>query len=200
MASVYIAEDIKHKCKVALKILKPELAAVIGAEHFLSEIQTRLHDPLGILHPVERLDFIPTLTPLPPIHPLDVLLLDVCAVTEHHRAKVLGGQRGIDAVPKALTVQLGEQSGVIDVGVREQDRVDLVGRQRELVIELVRLRPPPLTEPTVHEDPATLELQQMERAGDGLRRPPKRELHEGRLTAISLRESCDDRGRDLRQP
>jgi serine/threonine-protein kinase len=40
MASVYLAEDIKHKRKVALKILKPELAAVIGAERFLSEIRT----------------------------------------------------------------------------------------------------------------------------------------------------------------
>ena len=40
MASVYLAEDIKHHRKVALKILKPELAAVIGAERFLSEIRT----------------------------------------------------------------------------------------------------------------------------------------------------------------
>jgi serine/threonine protein kinase len=40
MASAYLAEDVKHRRKVALKILKPELAAVIGAERFLSEIQT----------------------------------------------------------------------------------------------------------------------------------------------------------------
>jgi serine/threonine-protein kinase len=40
MASVYLAEDIKHSRKVALKILRPELAAVIGAERFLSEIKT----------------------------------------------------------------------------------------------------------------------------------------------------------------
>jgi len=40
MASVYLAEDLKHERKVALKILKPELAAVIGAERFLAEIKT----------------------------------------------------------------------------------------------------------------------------------------------------------------
>lgn len=40
MASVYLAEDIKHERKVALKILKPEFAAVIGAERFLTEIKT----------------------------------------------------------------------------------------------------------------------------------------------------------------
>ena len=40
MASVYLAEDIKHKRKVALKILRPELAAVIGGERFVTEITT----------------------------------------------------------------------------------------------------------------------------------------------------------------
>ena len=40
MATVYLAEDIKHNRKVALKVLKPELAAVVGAERFLAEITT----------------------------------------------------------------------------------------------------------------------------------------------------------------
>ena len=40
MATVYLAEDLKHQRKVALKVLRPELAAVIGAERFLSEIRT----------------------------------------------------------------------------------------------------------------------------------------------------------------
>ncbi|GMR13063.1 MAG: hypothetical protein BMS9Abin29_1262 [Gemmatimonadota bacterium] len=40
MATVYLAEDLKHDRKVAIKVLKPELAAVIGAERFLTEIKT----------------------------------------------------------------------------------------------------------------------------------------------------------------
>ncbi|MEP7324597.1 MAG: protein kinase, partial [Gemmatimonadota bacterium] len=40
MATVYLAEDLKHHRKVAIKVLRPELAAVIGAERFLREIQT----------------------------------------------------------------------------------------------------------------------------------------------------------------
>ena len=32
MATVYLAEDLKHRRKVAVKVLRPELAAVIGAE------------------------------------------------------------------------------------------------------------------------------------------------------------------------
>jgi len=40
MATVYLAEDVKHRRKVAVKVLKPELAAVLGAERFLQEITT----------------------------------------------------------------------------------------------------------------------------------------------------------------
>ncbi|HSR40650.1 MAG TPA: protein kinase, partial [Longimicrobiales bacterium] len=40
MATVFLAEDRKHHRKVALKVLKPELAAVVGAERFLAEIET----------------------------------------------------------------------------------------------------------------------------------------------------------------
>jgi serine/threonine protein kinase len=40
MATVYLAEDPKHRRKVAIKVLRPELAAVIGAGRFVREIQT----------------------------------------------------------------------------------------------------------------------------------------------------------------
>ncbi|MEO8139973.1 MAG: protein kinase [Gemmatimonadota bacterium] len=40
MATVYLAQDLKHDRQVAIKVLRPELAAVIGAERFLSEIKT----------------------------------------------------------------------------------------------------------------------------------------------------------------
>jgi serine/threonine-protein kinase len=40
MANVYLAFDLRHDRKVAIKVVKPELAAVIGAERFLREIKT----------------------------------------------------------------------------------------------------------------------------------------------------------------
>ena len=40
MATVYLADDLKHNRKMALKVLKPELATVVGAERFLAEIKT----------------------------------------------------------------------------------------------------------------------------------------------------------------
>ncbi|HSM03480.1 MAG TPA: protein kinase [Longimicrobiales bacterium] len=47
MATVYLARDLRHDRMVALKVLKPELAAVMGSERFLTEIQTtaRLQHP-----------------------------------------------------------------------------------------------------------------------------------------------------------
>jgi serine/threonine-protein kinase len=47
MATVYLAEDIKHHRKVALKVLRPDLAATLGAERFLREITIAA----GLQHP-----------------------------------------------------------------------------------------------------------------------------------------------------
>ena len=40
MATVYLAEDLRHHRKVALKVLRPELAAIMGPDRFLREIET----------------------------------------------------------------------------------------------------------------------------------------------------------------
>jgi eukaryotic-like serine/threonine-protein kinase len=40
MATVYLAHDLRHERKVAIKVLRPDLAAVIGAERFVREIRT----------------------------------------------------------------------------------------------------------------------------------------------------------------
>jgi serine/threonine protein kinase/Tfp pilus assembly protein PilF len=47
MAIVFLAEDLKHRRRVALKVLRPDLAGAIGRERFLHEIETagQLHHP-----------------------------------------------------------------------------------------------------------------------------------------------------------
>jgi len=43
MATVYLAEDLKHRRLVALKLLRPDLAAALGTERFLQEIDIAAH-------------------------------------------------------------------------------------------------------------------------------------------------------------
>ena len=47
MATVYLAEDLKLHRQVAVKVLRPELAAALGPERFLREIEiaAKLHHP-----------------------------------------------------------------------------------------------------------------------------------------------------------
>jgi serine/threonine protein kinase len=40
MATVYLAHDVRHDRKVALKVLRPEPSAILGGERFLAEIWT----------------------------------------------------------------------------------------------------------------------------------------------------------------
>ena len=47
MATVYLAEDMRHRRKVAIKVLRPELSAVLGPERFLTEIELTA----GLQHP-----------------------------------------------------------------------------------------------------------------------------------------------------
>ncbi len=45
MATVYLAHDVRHDRKVALKVLRPELSAILGAQRFLAEIKTTANLP-----------------------------------------------------------------------------------------------------------------------------------------------------------
>ena len=47
MATVFLAEDLKHRRRVAIKVLDPEVAAAIGSERFLREIEVAA----GLNHP-----------------------------------------------------------------------------------------------------------------------------------------------------
>ncbi len=47
MATVYLAEDVRHRRRVAVKVLRPELAATLGSDRFFHEIDVaaRLQHP-----------------------------------------------------------------------------------------------------------------------------------------------------------
>ncbi len=47
MATVYLAQDLRHHRRVAVKVLRPELSVILGAERFLKEIEVTA----GLQHP-----------------------------------------------------------------------------------------------------------------------------------------------------
>jgi eukaryotic-like serine/threonine-protein kinase len=51
MATVYLARDMRHNRRVALKVLKPDLGAVVGVERFLAEIEVTAN----LQHPNHRI-------------------------------------------------------------------------------------------------------------------------------------------------
>jgi hypothetical protein len=54
MATVYLASDLKHERRVALKVLNPELGAVLGVERFLSEIRLAANRAVKTVRSVRR--------------------------------------------------------------------------------------------------------------------------------------------------
>ena len=56
MATAYLARDLTHERQVAVKVLKPELGAVLGVERFLAEIKTtaKLQHPNLLPDPSRR--------------------------------------------------------------------------------------------------------------------------------------------------
>lgn len=55
MATVYLARDLKHDRDVALKLLRPDLAAVLGTERFLQEIRIAPRRERKAVFPLPRI-------------------------------------------------------------------------------------------------------------------------------------------------
>ncbi len=70
MATVYLADDMKHERDVALKVLKPELAAVVGAKRFLAEIKTTANLQHPHILPLQGRNLTARMWPEDPDHKL----------------------------------------------------------------------------------------------------------------------------------
>ena len=109
MATVFLAEDLRHERKVALKVLKPELAAVVGAERFLAEIKTTAN----LQHP--------HILPLHDSGEADGFLFFVTPYIEGdtlrdkiHREKQLGIEEALDITKKvASALDHAHEHGVV---------------------------------------------------------------------------------------
>ena len=93
MATVYLAEDLKHRRQVAVKVLRPELAASVGADRFLQEITTaaRFQHPhiLPLLDSGEAHGFLYYVMPFVEGHNLRHRLTHHGELTVHEAVKIL---------------------------------------------------------------------------------------------------------------
>ena len=80
--------------------------------------------------------------------PLGLRLLNVRRVHEHDAAKIAGGFRGVDLSPETVLAQLGEHTGMVDMGVGQEHRFDGVRRdgQRDVLEDVL-----PLLHAAVHQ-------------------------------------------------
>jgi len=85
---------------------------------------------------VKRLDERQSLFFILPVHIPGIHLLQGCGVGQHGAAKVSGGRCGEDAAGKALLDQHGQLAAVVEMGMRENDGVDLLGLERKFGIQL----------------------------------------------------------------
>ena len=112
------AQQVPHIGKAHLDFagwpVEQRLPRLIGAGHKL------LHDVLGVLDRVVRLDHFCAAAHGLTVFPLGLLLLNVGRVLEHDAAEVAGGLGGIDRAAVAIFVQVRDAPRVVDMGMGQQ--------------------------------------------------------------------------------
>jgi hypothetical protein len=109
----------------------------------------------------------------------DVALLDVGGVAQHVGAEVAGGGGGVDVAGEVGAEQRGEVAAVVDVGVGEDDGVDVGGVKGEVAVTLEALLALALGEAAVKQELAAADFQQVHGAGDGAGGAEKVNFHPG---------------------
>jgi Tol biopolymer transport system component len=144
MATVYLAEDLRHHRPVAVKVLRPELAATLGPERFLQEIETaaRFQHPhiLPLLDSGEAAGFLYYVMPYVEGESLRTRLARHGELSIHDAVKILlevtdalayAHQRGVvhrDIKPDNVLLS-GRHALVTDFGVAKA-LSEATGRQR----------------------------------------------------------------------
>ena len=141
--------------------------AVLGGDHLL-------HGGLRVGHGVQGLHLGPAGTPALLVLPLGVALLDEGGVPQHN-GQQLGRQAGGVNLPlEALLHQQGDAPRVVDVGVGDDDIVNVAGGEVQgVVVVLV----PALLQSAVDEDLFAAHFQTVTAAGDRVGRAEECQLH-----------------------
>ena len=114
------------------------------------------------------------------VEPLDVHFMDVCGVGEHDATEVAGGGGGVDVAVEAVVAELGEVAAVVDVGVGEDNAVDLLGVEGKGTIAFHGLGAATLEEAAVEEDALAVDFEEVLRTGGGAGGAAEFDFHQGK--------------------
>ena len=105
------------------------------------------------------------------VHDLRVALLDVRRIREHDAHEVAGRLGRVDFPAKSLAYELWDAPAVVDVRVRQKDRLDLRRVERERLIVHLAQTARPLIHAAVHKIFAIARMDQIARSRDNVCRP-----------------------------
>ena len=114
-----------------------------------------------------------------------VFLLNLGRVGEHDPEQVAGRRGAVDRPVETLADERRQVAAVVDVGVAEDDRVDLVRVEREVAVPLPGFLAAALVQPAVEQDLVVADFEQVHGPGDAAGRPPE---GEGRLGRMRMRK------------
>jgi len=150
------------------------------------------HRAVDVLFGIQRQRRM-VLRPAAGIRLLGFLRQQLGAVAEHDLGQFCRVARGVNLAGEALARQRGQVSAVIEMGVGEDHRIDLPGRQRERLPVTPPQLPRPLEQPAVEQDPRPSCLHQEFTAGHRAR-----SAQEGQCRARILALRCCSCGTHVR--
>jgi len=90
-----------------------------------------------------------------------VLFLDVRGIHKHHRAEVAGGRGADNISPEPFLDQAGDAAGMIDVGVGQDQAIEILSRAKAVAVEFEGLLALALKQPAIKKNPLAVHLKQM---------------------------------------
>ena len=147
------AGDVQHHLRAAEDVPRVEERERDALEYLARLVQVeRLEERdqrVDVLLRVERLEQVLALRAALLVHVLEVAHLQEAAVAQHHVDEVDRGRARIDLAAEPAPHELRQVARMVDVGVREDHRVDGRGVHRHVPVPLERLFAVPLVEPAV---------------------------------------------------
>ena len=121
-----------------------------------------------------------------PIRALRIFFLQLRGVRKHDAREIRGGRRAEDAALEALRDQPRQIAAVIEMRVRQDDRLDRVSANgQRLPVALAQVLQS-LKQPAIDEDAVTVHFEEMFRSSHRAGRTQERQRHQFTISQISI--------------